>query len=259
MMKKALLIGINYENTSQKLFGCGNDVKNVRSFLVENGYLPEDIEVLTDSPATESEVGVAVKSPTRANILSSIFALITSGAEYLYLHYSGHGGQTADLSGDEEDGRDETIIPVDFRAAGVIVDDELRALAVHLRDHQRMFCVFDSCHSGTVLDLKYKLVKEYGVGLKMVPDRNYPETRGQCVMLSGCLDNQSSADAFEAGEAQGALTAALLAVVKAVPKAELTYEKLIEEVRKLLKEKNYPQFPLLTSGRELVLSRRVVL
>ena len=46
----------------------------------------------------------------------------------LFFHYSGHGGQTKDLDGDEGDGYDETIYPVDFRYAGHIVDDEIRQL-----------------------------------------------------------------------------------------------------------------------------------
>lgn len=37
---------------------------------------------------------------------------------------SGHGGQTEDLDGDEDDGMDEVIYPVDFKQAGHIVDDE---------------------------------------------------------------------------------------------------------------------------------------
>ena len=36
---------------------------------------------------------------------------------------SGHGGQTKDLDGDEADGFDEVIYPVDFEKAGHIVDD----------------------------------------------------------------------------------------------------------------------------------------
>lgn len=37
---------------------------------------------------------------------------------------SGHGGQTEDVNGDEDDGFDEVIYPVDFKQAGQIVDDE---------------------------------------------------------------------------------------------------------------------------------------
>lgn len=36
---------------------------------------------------------------------------------------SGHGGQTKDLDGDEGDGYDEVIYPVDYKQAGHIVDD----------------------------------------------------------------------------------------------------------------------------------------
>ena len=36
---------------------------------------------------------------------------------------SGHGGQTKDLDGDEADGYDEVIYPLDFQQAGHIVDD----------------------------------------------------------------------------------------------------------------------------------------
>ena len=34
MVKNALLIGINYKNTSDKLNGCINDINNVRNFLI---------------------------------------------------------------------------------------------------------------------------------------------------------------------------------------------------------------------------------
>ncbi len=36
---------------------------------------------------------------------------------------SGHGGQKEDLDGDEEDGYDEVIYPVDYKKAGHIVDE----------------------------------------------------------------------------------------------------------------------------------------
>lgn len=36
---------------------------------------------------------------------------------------SGHGSQVKDRDGDEVDGFDEVILPVDFRKAGIITDD----------------------------------------------------------------------------------------------------------------------------------------
>ena len=42
--------------------------------------------------------------------------------------YPGHGGQTKDQDGGEDDGYDEVIYPVDFRTAGHIVDDEMHKI-----------------------------------------------------------------------------------------------------------------------------------
>ena len=69
---------------------------------------------------------------------------------------AGHGGQTADLDGDEQDGTDEVIYPVDFKQAGHIVDDEIHHLVVKpLQPGVRLTAIFDSCHSGSVMDLPY--------------------------------------------------------------------------------------------------------
>ena len=43
---------------------------------------------------------------------------------------SGHGGQTKDLDGDEADGYDEVIYPVDLNENGHIVDDDLHMIMV---------------------------------------------------------------------------------------------------------------------------------
>lgn len=68
----------------------------------------------------------------------------------------GHGGQTKDLDGDEDDGYDEVIYPVDFRQVGHITDDEMHRILVQpLQAGVRLTAIFDSCHSGTALDLPY--------------------------------------------------------------------------------------------------------
>lgn len=90
---------------------------------------------------------------------------------------TGHGGQTKDLDGDEPDGYDEVIYPVDFRQNGHITDDEMHRIMVRpLQPGVRLTAIFDSCHSGTALDLPYiystqgilkepNLAKEAGQGL----------------------------------------------------------------------------------------------
>lgn len=60
-------------------------------------------------------------SPTRLNIITAFKNLVNHSADgdTVFLHFSGHGGKTIDLNGDEDDGYDETLIPVDFRTHGV--------------------------------------------------------------------------------------------------------------------------------------------
>lgn len=96
--------------------------------------------------------------PTRRNIIEG-FQWLLSGAQpndSLFLHYSGHGSQSKDGEGDEVDGYDETICPVDYASSGQIVDDEMNALLVQrLPAGVRLTAIFDSCHSQTALDLPY--------------------------------------------------------------------------------------------------------
>ncbi len=72
------------------------------------------------------------------------------------------------------------IYPVDFRTAGHIVDDLMHDVMVKsLQPGVRLTAIFDSCHSGTALDLPYvystqgvlkepNLAKEAGQGLLSV-------------------------------------------------------------------------------------------
>ncbi|KAL2151572.1 hypothetical protein VTH82DRAFT_6670 [Thermothelomyces myriococcoides] len=151
--KKALLIGINYFNQRGQLRGCINDVRNMSAYLVEHcGYKREDMVILTDDQQNP------MSQPTKQNILRAMHWLVKDARpnDSLFFHYSGHGGQTKDLDGDEEDGYDEVIYPVDFRQMGHITDDEMHRIMVRpLQAGVRLTAIFDSCHSGTALDLPY--------------------------------------------------------------------------------------------------------
>jgi len=159
--KKALLIGINYTSHTQgRLSGCINDVHNVHEFLRKNGYKEENIRVLTDDNPNAL--------PTRANITSGVQWLVSGNAagDNLFFHYSGHGSQSVATGMSKLfDGEyNETICPVDYDKAGMIEDDELhKMLAKPVVEGARLTCIFDSCHSGSVLDLPlmYKSQDEY--------------------------------------------------------------------------------------------------
>ena len=152
--RKALLIGINYTGTSAALRGCQNDVDNVSEFLTQRyNYRPEDMVILKDDPSFGYR-----QQPTRQNILEAMSWLVRGAQpnDSLFFHYSGHGGQAKDTNGDEEDGYDETIYPLDFKQAGMIVDDDMHAIMVRpLPAGCRLTAIFDSCHSGSALDLPY--------------------------------------------------------------------------------------------------------
>jgi len=151
--KKSLFIGINYFGTRAELRGCINDVKNIRAFVVKHFNFPTDaahMKVLIDSDKSNM--------PTKANILQ-VLQWLKAGAQpgdSLFLHYSGHGGSQEDTNGDEVDGKDETLIPVDYQKAGVIVDDDLHEILVAgLPAGVRLTAIMDCCHSGSVLDLPF--------------------------------------------------------------------------------------------------------
>ncbi|CAH6720464.1 metacaspase-1 [[Candida] jaroonii] len=151
--RKALLVGINYIGTSNELRGCINDVKNMSMFLNERyGYSWDDMVILTDDQRQYNKI------PTRENILRAMQWLVQDARpnDSLFFHYSGHGGQTKDLDGDEESGMDDVIYPLDFQQNGHIVDDIMHDIMVRpLPQGCRLTALYDSCHSGTALDLPY--------------------------------------------------------------------------------------------------------
>ncbi|EFR03731.1 metacaspase-1 [Nannizzia gypsea CBS 118893] len=152
--RRALLVGINYFGQGRPLKGCINDVARMSTFLNRRyGYRREDMVILTDDQANP------MSHPTKANMIRAMHWLV-SGAkpnDSLFFHFSGHGGRTRDLDGDEDDGFDEVIYPVDYQTAGHIVDDEMHAIMVRpLQPGVRLTAIFDSCHSGTALDLPFQ-------------------------------------------------------------------------------------------------------
>ncbi|KAA8646515.1 caspase family protein [Aspergillus tanneri] len=283
--RKALLIGINYIGQPNALRGCINDVANMSNFLHERfGYRREDMVILTDDQKN------AMSIPTKANILRAMQWLVKGAQpnDSLFIHFSGHGGRTPDLDGDEEDG--ELPTP-DYRTAGHIVDDDMHAIMVRpLQPGVRLTAIFDSCHSGTALDLPYvystqgvlkepNLAKEaaqdlfsaflsYGKGdlggmaqtaigfLKKATMGDSARQRtvrtktspADVVMFSGSKDTQTSADTFQDGEARGALSWAFIKSQKQQPRQ--SYLQLLNSIRSELEGK-YSQKPQLSCSHPL--------
>ncbi|OBZ65523.1 Metacaspase-1 [Grifola frondosa] len=166
--KKALLIGITYSATSRsqnsdfrELLGPHEDAKRMRTLLIDKyEYKSEDITLMLDGQ------GDAKLEPTRFNIRREIHLLVEDaqpGDRFVFF-YSGHSGQIESKSRSEDDGMDEYIIPADHEGLApekqhrMIIDNELRKWLVDpLPIGARLTAIFDSCHSGTLLDLDHYL------------------------------------------------------------------------------------------------------
>lgn len=241
--KYALLIGINYINTTYELYGCINDAMNIKNLLEQN-YNYKNIVLLTDNTN---------KKPFKKNIIDEFTNLLTNAndGDELFFLYSGHGSYTMDRNGDEIDGQDETIIPLDNQA---ITDDELRQLILsNLKTGVKLFAMFDSCHSGTMLDLRYNYFDSDNFD-KLTINNNINETSGIVNMISGCMDTQTSSDAqfIESNKIkfQGAMTWAFLNTLKQ-QSTNITLKYLIQNMRTMLKENGFSQIPQLSCGKAI--------
>lgn len=259
-MNKALLIGINYVGTNNRLNGCINDVKNVHKYIGERFESVRDVKDMNETYGKKKDEMVVLTltdetemRPTKDNILKAIDWLVKDSApgDLRFLHYSGHGSNVMDRTSEEKDNRDECICPVDCDKEGMIIDDVLRVRLVDpLPAGVRLRCIFDCCHAGTMLDIPYCYTQTvFTRKYKMQHDKTYKDSNADVVCWSGCLDNQTSADAYWNGAFAGALTAGLLEILR--EKTNHTYESVFSKLTNSLAQKQYTQKPQLTSGKPL--------
>jgi hypothetical protein len=106
---------------------------------------------------------------------------------------TGHGTKLRDDSGDEDDGYDEALVPLDYEEAGLLQDDDLFDILINqLPEGVYMLSLMDCCHSGTMLDLPYIF--------KPNPDGSMPET----MQLDDSIDLDGLVQQF-GGQALGLL------------------------------------------------------
>ena len=225
--KKALIIGINYIGTSNELNGCINDANSIESYLIEHNFT---IKMLTDETPIK---------PTKINILREIKELLESSTnDIIFIYYSGHGSHTLDRNGDELDGNDELLVPLDFN---YIKDDELKALInTYGKPDTNIIALFDSCNSGTALDLRYQFNND------ITENNKNTETPCNALLISGCRDDQFSLETIVNDKVQGLMTWSFLEVVK--NNKEISCLNLLKEMKELLKSKTN-QMPQLSCGR----------
>lgn len=234
--KFALLIGIDdyISKRLEKLDGCENDAKDMRQLLTSRFGFPDDdkhIKILLSRQATRQAIVDAFKAQLIENAKAHPNAICV-------FHYSGHGSQVPDMNGDEEDGLDETLVPVDSRQPDHydLTDDDLEDLINQLGQYTKNITVItDCCHSGSN-------VRDATVSVRLrkaeTDDRPQPPQKPKdaksaapavYVSMAGCLPNEtageSDTDTPQGERANGLLTRNLIDAL-AQANAGTTYRDL---------------------------------
>lgn len=167
--KRAFLVGISHYDTALTGYQWNNingveDVNLLSPILKNQGFV---ITTLLDDQATFD------------NIVSQIvkFTNKTKKGDIVYLHFSAHGQSVEDLNGDEEDGWDESIVPIDaykiykkgfYEGKKHLTDDLLNKYVKKLREKIGptgfLFVVIDACHAGTASRTNDETIRGTHVG-----------------------------------------------------------------------------------------------
>lgn len=154
--KRAFLVGISeYSSTPQSsddiwsnIHGA-NDVELLSQTLKKQEFI---IKKLINKAATAQQI---------RKELAKFVSTCNSG-DIVYLHFSCHGQPVEDLNGDEKDGWDEALVPINaqkvykkgkYAGENHIIDDELndylRSLRIKVGTKGFVYVVIDACHAGS--------------------------------------------------------------------------------------------------------------
>ncbi|XP_076902020.1 metacaspase-1-like [Bidens hawaiensis] len=242
--KRALLCAVTYNKQKYKLKGTNYDVISMKDLLVKRFRFPKSsIRILAEMDP--------YPHPTKRNIQEALRWLVKDNqpGDSLVFYFSGHGLRQPDFFDDEIDGFDETICPLDFRTAGMIVDNEINDTIVRpLKDGVKLHAIIDACHSGTILDLPHIYSTKEKVWLDNSPPSGvYKGTSGgHAISISACEDNQLAADTSVFSESgkqmEGAMTYTFRKAL--LENTRVTYASLLSSMHKDILEAKKKCFSL---------------
>lgn len=262
----AVCVGINNYGAdgTNNLRGCLNDCWDWAKLLESMGWPHDNIRMLTDQAAT------------RDAIIQRIRWLV-SGAksgDRLVFVASGHGTQVRDRNGDElSDGLDEAFCAANALSDwdhGLVLDDDLAVEFQKLPTGAHLTVCLDSCHSGSgsremtnphdykklryldpPMHIQWRAhgqdlpVKKIGRGvlgwIGRLQDRGVSVTVPKLnhVLLAGCKDSQTSADAYINGAYCGAFSYYMKQAIRA--NAGKTVADTVTNAARALKAAGYSQ------------------
>lgn len=250
-MKLALQIGITYLGTDGQLNGTATDVERFSEVLVDYmGYRPENMVLLAEDAAYTGPFSVL--PPTRQNIVDQLLKLAEKAnanedVTEIFFQYSGHGTYVRDTGADEDDGRDECLVPLDYDQNGFILDDTISSVLALFPERVTFVGVVDACHSGSMFDLPYV----YKAGIKREFSNNSTNRiKCRCIMISGCRDNQVSMDAYNlsgAEEFSGAMSTSMLAALH-THNYTINIFDLQKHMWRFLRKRKFRQRPQITTN-----------
>jgi hypothetical protein len=244
--KRAVCVGINYPGTSSQLSGCVNDANDWAEKLTSAGY---SARTILDSGATKAAIVSALREEVGR----------LGWGDRLVFTYSGHGTWVPDRDGDEVDRRDEALCPIDFARGNLITDDELSDVLGGYPAGSGVLVVSDSCHSGTLSRFAgltgavspgvprfmspasfTDITEERAAELERTVDVKGP--RRTTSLISGCLDQEYSYDAWFGSRANGAMSRAAIDAYR----PGVSLNNWYKAIRERLPSNDYPQTPALT-------------
>jgi hypothetical protein len=160
---RAVCVGVNAYPAPNELSGCVADAQNWARSFASLGF---EVMQILDGQAT------------RDNVLGALSNLTGSAraGDVLVFQYAGHGTQLKDLDGEETDGLDEALCPVDMMSGGFIIDDDLRQVLDGLPAQVLLTCFMDCCHSGTITRVVAGLSEANATGVALSKARFIPAT-----------------------------------------------------------------------------------
>lgn len=242
--RRALVIGLGeYEDKSWSKINGDKDVPYVKAMLSDAGY--KDVRMLVNKQATKANIVAAFRKLTKE----------CDSGDVVYIHFSGHGQQVTDVSGDEKDGWDESWIPYDAylkygakdKGEKHLVDDEINVLLTTLRNKVgkggKILVVVDACHSGSSTrgeedDVMVRGARE-NFAIPVATRGKASKISNQWLTLSACKDYQSNQEMKS--PKMGKLTYALYTIAKGGKVTESSIQKFMQHNRG-----RHPQTPVLT-------------